>query len=203
MPAADGKLGIFARFQRHGILYLCDGWRGTDAAAEHNRHTIRNSTQDAAAMVRFGNDLTSLHAPGIIGLAAAQRSKPETLAERNALYRGHGEQQMAQHALHAVKERSAQTHRQSGNHALDHAADRIAIRLRAEDFGLHLLFQPLPEHRQRHAAESFSVRNRRIQQAFVMNVRQLLHMTHDIDALIAHPLPAQRPCEHDGRRQPA
>ena len=121
MAAVDFKFCVLPRFEGNRLLLLRDGRRGPDGAAEDHRHAVGDAAVHAARVVRFGDDLAVRHAEGVVGPAAAHRRKAEALAEFHALHRRHGEKQLTDRALHAVKEGRAKACGQASRHAFDHA----------------------------------------------------------------------------------
>ena len=139
MPALDAQCRVLHGAEIDSPLLARDGGRRLEGGAEHERHAVRNSPEDAAAVIGLGDDAAIVHAEGVVGLAAAHGAQREARAEFQALDGRDAENDGGNAVLHSVKYGIAQSGRETEHSTFHNAAKRISLRFRRRDSGLHLL----------------------------------------------------------------
>ena len=84
-------------------------------------------------MIGCGSDRAVFHHKGVIIFAATEPRGPEADAELDALHSGDAEDDGGNTALHAVKQRSAQSHGQTQHSTFHNAANGVILRLGGGD----------------------------------------------------------------------
>ena len=180
MPAVDAQRRLLHRGQVDRRLLARDRRRRPQGHAHNERHAVGDAAVDAAGIVGRHGDAPVFQADGVVCLAAAHFGEGEAAAELHALHAGDGIEHAGDAALHAAEEQPADAGGYARDDALELAADGVAGAARVENGALHVKVQ-LPARR---LADAHGV-------------------GRDRDAAALEDLPADRPGEHQTRREPA
>ena len=120
------EFGIFAA-RSDGLLLTHDGGGGFEGNAENDALAIGNPTLDAAGAVAGGADFIIDHLKRIVVLAAGEQGASEAGANLKAFGRGDREHCFGEVSFEFVENGLAEAGRAIPDHALDHAADRVAV----------------------------------------------------------------------------
>ena len=125
MAALAGEFGVLAA-GGDGLLGGHDGGGGFERDAENDRLAIGNAALNAAGAVAGGADLAVDHAERVVVFAAGEKGPGKPRADLKALGGGNRQHRFGEIGFEFVENRFAEAGRAVADHALDHAADRIA-----------------------------------------------------------------------------
>ena len=177
MAARDGHLLRHHRLQIDALLLARDGWRRLERRAEHDGHAVRDTSKNAAAVVRLSDDLAVFDRKGVVILAAAKARHAKAHAKLDALDRGNAENRRGNAIFHAAEHRVAKARGRAENRAFDDAADAVALFARRRDGCAHLLAARIADDGELLACK------RACQLSFVRNARNGGDAAHKRDAL--------------------
>ena len=180
MPAVDAQRRLLHGHEVDRRLLARDRRRRPQGHAHDERHAVGDAAVDAAGVVGRHGDAPVLQADGVVCLTAAHFGKGEAAAELHALHAGNGIEHAGDAALHAAEEQPADAGGHARDDALKLAADGVAGAARIEDGALHVEVELLA---------------RRLTDAHGVG--------RDRDAAALEDLAADRPGEHEARREPA